>query len=114
MYSATLSLTSALNGGGWSTPRPSQDTPGKEPQYPFYRRKLEPWGRSGRMRNILPQPEFEPQTVQSISSRSRYPGPNCCRLLTQHYTPDFTHALHFDNSTFHTDILRASYIRDTG
>ena len=30
-YSSTLSLTSALGGGGWSTPRPGRYTPGKDP-----------------------------------------------------------------------------------
>jgi len=30
-YSPTLSLTSALNGGGWSRPRPGRSTPGKDP-----------------------------------------------------------------------------------
>jgi len=30
-YSYTLSLTSALDGGGWSTPCPGRFTPGKEP-----------------------------------------------------------------------------------
>jgi len=30
-YSSTLSLTSALNEGGWSTPRPGRFTPGKDP-----------------------------------------------------------------------------------
>ena len=29
MYSPTLSLTSTLNEGGWSTPRPGRFTPGK-------------------------------------------------------------------------------------
>ena len=31
MYSSTLSLTSALDGGGWSTPRPGRFTSGKDP-----------------------------------------------------------------------------------
>ena len=31
MCSFTLSLTSALGGGGWSTPRPGRFTPGKDP-----------------------------------------------------------------------------------
>jgi hypothetical protein len=31
MYSATLPLTSALDEGGWSTPRPCLFTPGKDP-----------------------------------------------------------------------------------
>jgi len=30
-YSSTLSLTSALDEGGWSTPRPGRFTPGKHP-----------------------------------------------------------------------------------
>ena len=29
-YSSTLSLTSALDGGGWSTPGPGSFTPGKD------------------------------------------------------------------------------------
>ena len=28
-YSSTVSVTSALDGGGWSTPRPGRFTPGK-------------------------------------------------------------------------------------
>jgi hypothetical protein len=31
MYSSTLSLTSALDGGGWSTPRSGRFTPGNDP-----------------------------------------------------------------------------------
>ena len=30
-YGSALCLTSALNGGGWSTPRPRHFTPGKDP-----------------------------------------------------------------------------------
>ena len=30
-YSSTLSLTTALDGGRWSTPRPNSVTPGKDP-----------------------------------------------------------------------------------
>jgi len=30
-YTSTLSLTSALDGGGWSTPRSSRFNPGKDP-----------------------------------------------------------------------------------
>jgi hypothetical protein len=36
--SCTLSLTSAWDGIGWSTPRPSHSTPMKESQSPLYRR----------------------------------------------------------------------------
>jgi hypothetical protein len=31
MQSSTLPSTSALDGGGWSTPRPGRFNPGKEP-----------------------------------------------------------------------------------
>ena len=31
MYSYILPSTSALDGGGWSTPRPGRFTPGKDP-----------------------------------------------------------------------------------
>ena len=31
MYSSTLSLTSTLDWGEWSTPRPGRFTPGKDP-----------------------------------------------------------------------------------
>ena len=31
MYTSTLRSTSALEGGGWSTPRPDRFTPGKDP-----------------------------------------------------------------------------------
>jgi len=37
-YSSTVSLTSALNGGGWSQSRPGRFSPGKETRYPLYRR----------------------------------------------------------------------------
>jgi hypothetical protein len=54
MYSCTLSLTSALDWGGWSTPRPGRFTPGKETRYPSYRRLSGPQGRSGRLQKISP------------------------------------------------------------
>jgi hypothetical protein len=41
-YSSTLSLTSALDGGAWLTPRPSHFTAGKVTRYPLYRRLSRP------------------------------------------------------------------------
>jgi hypothetical protein len=38
MYSSTLSLTSALDGGAWSTPRPRRFNPGKDPINIVYER----------------------------------------------------------------------------
>jgi len=63
-YSSTPSLTSALDRGGGSTPRPAAMPPGKT-QYPLYRRLDEPQGRSGRLRKISPPPGFDTRTVQS-------------------------------------------------
>jgi len=48
-YGSALSLTSTLDGGGWSTPRPDRFTSGKETRYPRYRRLSGPRGRSGRL-----------------------------------------------------------------
>jgi hypothetical protein len=67
MYSCTFSLISALDGDGWSTPRPGRFTPGKETRYPFYRWLGRPQGRSGRVRKISPPPGFDPLTVQRVA-----------------------------------------------
>jgi hypothetical protein len=37
-----LSLTSAVDEGGWSTPRPSRLISGKEPRCPLYRKLVGP------------------------------------------------------------------------
>jgi len=37
-------VTWAAVESGWSTPRPSRFSPGKEKRYPFYMRLDEPWG----------------------------------------------------------------------
>jgi len=53
-YSSTLSLTSSLDRGGWSAPRPGRFTQGEETRYALYRRRLGgPYGQSGQVRNIL-------------------------------------------------------------
>jgi len=67
--SSTLSLTSALYGGGWSMPRPDRFTPLKETLNPLYKTMGGPQGRSGRGRKIKPPPRFHPPTVQPIASR---------------------------------------------
>ena len=69
-YSSTLSLTSALDVGGWSTPRPGRFTTAKETRYPLYRRLGGPQERSGEVRKISPPPPgFDPRTVQPVASR---------------------------------------------
>jgi hypothetical protein len=57
--STTLSLTSALDEGGWSTPRPCRFTPGKT-QYPLYRKVSGPQGRFGQVRKISPHRDSIP------------------------------------------------------
>ena len=53
-----LSLTSALDQGGWLTPRFGHFIPGKETWYMLYRGQSGPQGRSERVRKISPSPEF--------------------------------------------------------
>ena len=50
MYRSTLSLTSAPDGGGWSTPGFGRFITGKENRYPYYRKLGGRHGRSGRVR----------------------------------------------------------------
>ena len=69
MYGSTLSLTLALDGDGWSIPRPGCFTPGKETRYPLYGRLGGPQGRSGRVRKISPPPGLDPRTVQPVANR---------------------------------------------
>jgi hypothetical protein len=64
-YSSTLSLTSALDRGGWSTPRPGRFTCRKDP-VPIVGGLQ---GRSGAVRKISPPPEFDPRTVQPVANR---------------------------------------------
>ena len=62
-YSSALSLTSALDGGGWSTLRLGSFTPEKETRYPFCRRLGGPQGRSGRVRSLVPEEFVLPEYV---------------------------------------------------
>ena len=43
-------------------------TPGKDP-YPLYRKLFGPQSRSGRVRKFSPQQEFDPRTVEPVTSR---------------------------------------------
>jgi hypothetical protein len=61
-----------LDANGWSTVRPGRFTPGKKIRYPLYRRLGGKQNRSGRVRNILPPPEFDYRTVPPVARR--YPG----------------------------------------
>jgi hypothetical protein len=66
-YSSALSLTSALDWGGWIRPCHGHFTPGKETRYALYGRLGGPQGRPGRARKISPPPGFGPCTVQRVA-----------------------------------------------
>jgi hypothetical protein len=68
MYSYTLSLTSALERGGWPTPRPGRFTRGKDP-VPMYRRLGGPHGRSVLAWKITLPLGLDPRTVKPVASR---------------------------------------------
>jgi hypothetical protein len=68
MYSSTLSLTSALDRGGWLTPRPGRFATWKEIWYPLCRRLGGSQGRSGRLRKISSPSGFDPRIVQLVGS----------------------------------------------
>jgi hypothetical protein len=74
-YSSTLFLTSALEGGEGSAPRPGRTLPPGKTRYLLYRRLGGPQGQSGLVRKISPPPGFDPRTVQLVGSyRLRYPA----------------------------------------
>jgi hypothetical protein len=68
MCRSTLSLTSVLDGVGCQLYALAALPPEKT-RYQLYRRLGGTQGRSGRVRKISPQPEFNPRTVQSVASR---------------------------------------------
>jgi len=63
-----LSLTSALDEGGLSMPRPGCFTSGKETWYPLYRRLDGPQGQPGRMQKVSPPTGNRSWTFQPIAS----------------------------------------------
>jgi len=65
MHSFTFSLTSALDGVDGQHHTPVTLPPAK-PQYPSFGRAHD---RSGRLRKISPQPEFDPRAVQPVTKR---------------------------------------------
>jgi len=67
MYSSTLSLTSALNGRGWSTLRPCHFIPRKDPVPIVYEAEWAPMPVWNDAENLTP-PGFDPRTVQPVAS----------------------------------------------
>jgi len=68
-YRYTFSLTSALGGSRWSTPRPGHFTLRKGTRYTLYRSLIGPQERSGRVRKILLSLGLDKRTVQPVASR---------------------------------------------
>jgi hypothetical protein len=81
-------LTSALEGRGWSTPRPGRFALGREIRY----LRLEddgcapkPVWKGTETTNLLPPPVFEPGTVQQVMNRYiDYAIPGQCMWYEQH------------------------------
>jgi len=68
MYTSTLSLTSALDVGGWLRPRLCRFTPGKD-SIPIVQKAGWTPGPVGKGTKISPPPGFDLWTVQPIASR---------------------------------------------
>jgi hypothetical protein len=67
-YNSTVSLTSALDGGGWSLPRPVRFTTLKDARYLVYRRLGGPRGRPRRVRKFSRPQGLNARTFQSVAS----------------------------------------------
>ena len=79
MYSSTLPLTSALDGGGWSTPRPGRFTPGKVPVPIVQESGLSPgplWTGAENLALTGIRSPNRPARSESLY-RLSYPGPIC-------------------------------------
>jgi hypothetical protein len=66
-YSSTLSLSSALEGVGWSTPRPGR-YPGERPGTPCIGGWVGPRTGLGGCGKYRPPPGLDPQTVQPVAN----------------------------------------------
>ena len=67
-YKRTLSLTSAQDECGLSTPHPGRFTPKREPWYPLHRGLGGLQDRSGQVRKILASTDFNPRTAHPVTS----------------------------------------------
>jgi hypothetical protein len=68
MYSSTLSLASAPDGGGWSTPRPGSFTTGND-QVPIIQETGWAPGTVWKLLKTSPPPTLDPRTFQPVGSR---------------------------------------------
>jgi hypothetical protein len=70
-YSCTLSLTSALDGGGWSRPSPGRFIPRKDPGPIAKEAGWDPGPVWTGAENLASPPGFDPRNVQPVASRYR-------------------------------------------
>ena len=75
----TLSLTSALDGDGWSTPGSGRITPGKETRYQSHRRLCGPQDRSGLVRKISPDKSARSESLYLTRLDGQQPHGTYCR-----------------------------------
>ena len=64
---------------------PGRSLPPGKSRYPLYRRLGGPQGRSEQVRNILPQPGFDPRTVQPVASRYTDWATRCTHSSTHYF-----------------------------
>ena len=78
LYSSTLFLISALEGGERSASRPGRNLPPGKTRYTLYRRLGGPQGRSGQVRKIWPPHRDSipgPSSLQAVAIPTELPGP---------------------------------------
>ena len=76
IYSSTLPLTSALDGGGWSTPQPGRFTPGEDPVPIVQKAVWAPgtvWTGAENLSSTGIRPQDRPARSESLY-RLSYPG----------------------------------------
>ena len=69
MYSSTLSLTSALDGGGWSTPRSGRFNPEERTGTHYTGSPMGPRAGLDGCGKSRPQPRLDPRTFHPADSR---------------------------------------------
>jgi len=71
-YNPTISLTSTLDGGEWSTSHPDRFTPGKDPVPILQETGWAPGAVWKGADNLAPPSGFDSRTVQPVANRYTY------------------------------------------
>ena len=105
-YNFILSLTSDLDGTGWTTPRLGCFNPRGKIRYMLYRKQSGPQGRSGRVRKISPHTEIGfPDHPSRSESQCRLSCPGPLKLSRSALNP----AVHNPKSKSATKFVSESY-----